>query len=59
MHVISKRPLREYWEKHTDAKAALQAWYEDALRAEWRTPGEIKNTYALSLIHISEPTRPY
>ena len=46
MHVISKRPLREYWEKHTDAKAALQAWYEDALRAEWRTPGEIKNTYA-------------
>ena len=46
MHVISKKPLREYWEKHTDVKAALQAWYEDALRAEWRTPGEIKNTYA-------------
>lgn len=46
MHVISKKPLREYWEKHIDAKAALQAWYEDALRAEWRTPGEIKDTYA-------------
>ena len=45
MRVISKKPLRAYWEKHADAKAALQAWYEDALRAEWRTPGEIKSSY--------------
>lgn len=46
MRVISKKPLRDYWEKHTGAKAALQAWYEDALRAEWRTPVQVKATYA-------------
>jgi mRNA interferase HigB len=45
MRVISKRPLREFWEKHADAKAALQGWYDDALRAEWKTPAAIKNTY--------------
>ncbi len=45
MRVISKRPLREFWEKHTDAKAALQAWYDDTLRAEWKTPGDIKRIY--------------
>jgi mRNA interferase HigB len=45
MRVISKRPLREFWEKHPEAKRALQAWYEDALRAEWQTPAEIKRTY--------------
>jgi mRNA interferase HigB len=45
MRVISKKPLREFWEKHSDAKAALQAWYEDALRTEWRTPQEVKNRY--------------
>lgn len=45
MRVISKKPLREFWEKHNDAKTALQAWYEDALRTEWRTPQEIKNRY--------------
>lgn len=45
MRVLSKRSLREFWEKHADAKAALQAWYEDALRAEWRNPTELKNTY--------------
>lgn len=45
MRVISKKPLREFWEKHNDAKAALQAWYEDALRTEWRTPQEVKQRY--------------
>mgnify|MGYP003382155712 CR=1 FL=1 len=46
MRVISKKPLREFWERHVDARAALQAWYEDALRTEWRTPSDIKSSYA-------------
>lgn len=46
MRIISKKPLHEFWEKHKDAQAALQAWYEDALRAEWRTPQEIKRRYS-------------
>lgn len=45
MRVISKKPLREFWEKHNDAKAPLQAWYDDALRSEWRTPQEVKQRY--------------
>ena len=45
MRVISKKPLREFWESHADAKAALQAWYEDAERAQWRTPDDIKRSY--------------
>lgn len=45
MRVISKKPLREFWESHADAKAALQAWYEDAERAQSRTPGDIKRSY--------------
>jgi len=45
MRIISKKPLREFWEKHHTAKAALQAWYEDASRVEWRTPTDIKSVY--------------
>lgn len=26
--------LREFWEQHTDAKRPLQAWLEEAKRAE-------------------------
>jgi mRNA interferase HigB len=45
MRVISKKALREFWETHPDARAALEAWYEDALRVEWRTPWDVKNAY--------------
>ena len=27
MHVISKKPLREFWEKHADSEEPLQTWY--------------------------------
>lgn len=45
MRVISKKSLREFWETHADAKTALQVWYEDAQRSEWRTPSDIKHSY--------------
>ena len=45
MRVISKKPLREFWETHADAKDALQAWYEDAQRCNWHSPSEIKSSY--------------
>lgn len=46
MRVFSKKILREFWENHADAKAGLQGWYEEALRAEWHTPSSIKQTHA-------------
>jgi len=46
MRVFSKKMLREFWESHTDAKAGLQGWYEEALRAEWQSPSDIKRRYA-------------
>lgn len=45
MRVISRRALREFWEKHADAQQALQAWYADAKRANWPSPMAIKREY--------------
>jgi mRNA interferase HigB len=45
MRVISKRVLREFWERHEDVKRPLQAWLEDAERAEWTTPRDVQKTY--------------
>lgn len=50
MRVFSKKILREYWENHANAKAGLQAWYEEALRVEWRTPSDIKSSHASASI---------
>ena len=45
MRIISRKNLREFWEKHPDARQPLQAWYADVKRAEWRSPADIKNVY--------------
>lgn len=45
MRVISRRALREFWEKHSNAQQALQAWYADAKRAKWYPPADIKREY--------------
>ncbi|MBN1372837.1 MAG: type II toxin-antitoxin system HigB family toxin [Anaerolineaceae bacterium] len=45
MRIISRRILREFWEKHPDASAPLQTWFHDVERATWNTPADIKTAY--------------
>lgn len=45
MRVIALKTLRLFWERHPDARQALQAWYYDAKRAAWKTPSDIKSVY--------------
>lgn len=45
MRIIARRTLREFWEKHPDTEQALKAWFQDAQRAEWKTPNDIRQTY--------------
>lgn len=45
MRVISRRTLREYGDYEPEAKAALDSWYHEAKRAEWKTPAQIKELY--------------
>lgn len=45
MRVISKASLVEFWVLHPASKHALQTWFEDASRAEWRSPQDIKLRY--------------
>lgn len=45
MRIISRRLLREFWEKHPDSAVALQTWFRDVERATWVTPADIKAVY--------------
>ncbi len=45
MRVITKRTLREFWEQHADVNSQLQAWLENAERAEWKRPRDIQRIY--------------
>lgn len=45
MRIISRRILREFWEKHPDAAIPLQTWFHDVERATWTGPVDIKAVY--------------
>lgn len=45
MRVIAKRMLREYWEKTSATKAALQEWHKRTEAANWKQPQDVKATF--------------
>jgi len=42
MQVISKRVLRQFWEREKQAEAPLRAWFALASKAEWTKPADVK-----------------
>ena len=45
MRVISRRTLREFWEKHSNAKTSLLLWYERISRARFQTFNELRRIF--------------
>lgn len=45
MRIISKKILREFWEKHSDSQQQLKSWFQGASKVEWKSPKEIKKEY--------------
>jgi len=44
--IIAKKTLREYWEKHSDCEQYLKTWYETVKFSNWKSPNEVKKTFA-------------
>ena len=45
MRVISKKILREFWEKHVDSTQQLKSWFQETSVANWKSPKQIKKDY--------------
>jgi mRNA interferase HigB len=45
MKVLALAALRNFWEKYPDAEQPLRAWHDEALRAGWKQPADIKSQY--------------
>lgn len=45
LRIISKKKLREFWQKHPDAKKPLQEWYDIAEQATWRNFADVRNSF--------------
>ncbi len=46
MRVIAVKTLRDFSVKHPQAKQALLAWHDEAYKASWQTPADIKRHFA-------------
>ena len=45
MRVISKRALREFWQRRPEAEASLLAWFREVEKADWSTPAQVIDRY--------------
>ena len=44
--IFAKSTLRIFWEKHPDSEQYLKTWYDTAMSSEWKTPADVKKSYA-------------
>jgi mRNA interferase HigB len=45
MWVISRKTLRDFWKVNKDAEQPLRAWFNEAEKALWTKPSDIKKVY--------------
>ena len=45
MRVVAVVTLRDFWQQHPDAEQPLKAWFEEASKAAWAQPSDIKAQY--------------
>jgi len=45
MRIISRKTLRDFYGKHTDARAQLEAWFQEVAADEWSCPKDIRRRY--------------
>jgi len=44
--IFAKSTLRLYWLKHADSEQYLKTWYDTAISSNWKSPNDVKKTYA-------------
>ena len=45
MRIISRGTLVRYYEKHPEAKTALEEWYTKTKESQWSSFADVKNTF--------------
>ncbi|MFO1433474.1 MAG: type II toxin-antitoxin system HigB family toxin [Candidatus Competibacteraceae bacterium] len=50
MRIVALSTLKDFWEKHPDAERPLKAWYAVTSRAQWKSPGDVKQNYPAASI---------
>ena len=50
MRVLNANLLHDYWAKNPDTKKPLQSFLQEVSNAQWKTPNDLKKSYASASI---------
>lgn len=50
VRIVSKKTLKDYYNKHKETKSQLEAWYYEAKNSNWNNPVEIKEKFRTASI---------
>ena len=45
MRIQTKKTLRTFWERHTNAEKALSGWYREVLKENWDSPAKVRKRF--------------
>lgn len=45
MRIITKKRLAEFAAQHPETRSALEAWHDEALKANWQSLMDVRRTY--------------
>src|SRR5215510_14704809 len=45
MRVISRKRIKQFTDKHPEAKPSFDAWYRTAKKADWKSLAEVKTDF--------------
>ena len=48
--IFAKSTLREFWESQPESEQYLKTWFDTAMNSNWKSPNEVKKTYAHATI---------
>ncbi|PWK76185.1 type II toxin-antitoxin system HigB family toxin [Aminobacter sp. AP02] len=54
MQILSKKTLRDFWEKHPQAQRPLTAWYQAVDASAWTGPADVKAMFGPSVDFVAD-----
>ncbi|AWK86160.1 type II toxin-antitoxin system HigB family toxin [Azospirillum thermophilum] len=54
MQIIARRTLKQFWDRHPQAEAPLQAWYAQVRSADWQSPADVKREFGTTVDFIGD-----
>lgn len=54
MQIIAKSRLRDFWERHPQARKPLSDWYRLVSAAKWSAPSDVKAMFGSSVDFVAD-----